>query len=154
MSVRPTRVHDLCELKDALSEDAVAQLAAHGLLPERGLLLSVAVSQQAYTVERNGDPIAIFGFAESAYRESRNLWMMVTDQVFECPTAFVRTLRACLVQALEQCPELFGLIDEPYERTVELVRVLGGQVEEPKPVGPGGRMACRYWFRKEKSACA
>lgn len=123
---------------DKLEVKAVTGIGGRNALAER-LELSVAQSYRAYTAERDGRLLAIFGTSPISMLTGLGcLWMLATGEVYRTPRVLTKLARLHIAEVEPVFPRLTNYVDVRNTRSLKWLEWLGATIHEPKPYGVAG----------------
>ena len=103
----------------------VAELAKVGLSPLDGLELSLARSQEAWTVMFGSEVAAMYGVSVSKAGSPDRVWCLTGTVVDRKPMSFWRESKAAVKRLAAKYPELCALVDGEYAAALRWAHRLG-----------------------------
>ena len=79
--VRLSQAEDCVSLAGQLRSADLKELEAHGVAPEAALHLGFAASTPCYTIEHEGEPIAMFGVSPLPADHTGAVWLLGSDGI-------------------------------------------------------------------------
>ncbi|MFN3582779.1 hypothetical protein [Phenylobacterium sp.] len=128
--------------------------ATTGTGPMQALVESVAVSERAWIIRVDGEPVCVFGAAPTEFPGAGSVWMMGTSRMDERPVALsiCRNFRPYLAELHKLWPILFNFIDARNQKSMDWLLWGGFQIIEALPNhGPEGRLF--FTFSRYEPPC-
>ena len=136
--MRGTRATDAFLLVPKLRTADVLEAKLLGMDPQRELVDGVICSRWALTLERNYEPIAIFGVRQSGHsREVGVPWFVGSNEVAKCGRALQRWSPVYIAAMLHQFPTLANVVHADNAVALRWLRRSGFRVEAARPVRAG-----------------
>lgn len=111
LTFRPTIKYDVYVVASKMREADVEEVfAASGLSPLDGLEKCVEGSDEAITILLNDSPIAIFGYKVTEANLCGLVWMLGSDDVFNCKIEFLKKSRFWVNYIQTKVPLIYNLV--------------------------------------------
>jgi hypothetical protein len=147
--IRGARRDDVAPLAASMRpEDAAEVLAAAGQTPAEALADCLERSILAYSLEADGELIAMFGLAGPLIGDRVVVWALTGAGADRHPLSFHRLSRAVVARFLELYPALENMVDARHEKSLRWLRRLGAEIEPAQPYGAAGFPFHHITFRK------
>jgi hypothetical protein len=135
IEVVPATVEHARAMAPNLRAADLAEVVALTNMPVAEVLIeSVAMSNHAFTVLEDGEPIAMAGVGpwESVLSGIGHAWMLGTDGVTRNKKRLLRESRARMPELMEGYGSIRNVVDGRYEASLRWLRWLGFSVSEEK----------------------
>lgn len=152
ITVRRTEFRDICELKDRLAPEIIAEVqASHDHDPERALINSYLSSDLCLTAEKDGRAMAIFGTApwHPDQPEVGSVWLLASQDLLSIPKSVMLISVASLDLFFQRYSVLHNFVDARFDRSIKWLKRLGAEFQDPAPWGAQGLPFCRFTLTKE-----
>jgi len=148
--VRETNPLDIAPVVGRMRRKDEDEVIASGFSSaEEALSYSFGVSQQCYTIERNGLPLAMFGLVRSPDQDGVGIvWFLGTDEMKTIKKSFVKQSRVVIAKFLEVYPVLTNWVDAKYTEAISWLESCGAEFDPPVAVGRNGAMFTRFEIRR------
>ncbi len=127
-------------MRDRLRPEHVDEvMASHRFTPERALLVSYLNSQDCFTFEHQGRPIAMFGVAQDPLTPGAgSIWLLGSTEVTAVPRMFLKLSRRCLAHFRSKYWLLQNWADARFNDSILWLRWLGAEVHPAIRYGAQG----------------
>ncbi len=148
--IRDSKVEDIEYLaKNMRKEDKDEIMASHGVEPLEAIEVCVEDAYISKVVEKDGDPIIIYGITKCDEMENFvAVWMLSTDRINEIKCEFLRGSRVFIEECLKEFKVLANIVDVRNEVSVKWLKWLGAIIYDPEPLGIHGEMFSMFEFRR------
>lgn len=131
------------------AEDVAECLAGGYSSGLHSLLVSLAVSDEAYALLFDGEVAALFGVARgSLLNGTAAVWLLTGHLADKYRIAFVRNMRIALAYLASKWPVLGNMVDARYTKAIRFLKYLGFEFGEPVFIGRDGVAFIPYWNRR------
>lgn len=147
---RTATLNDAAQIAPLMRKaDAEEVWQASAVRPYYALAMSIAVSDEAVTFCRDGNPVGCFGVKrESMWDPGATLWLLATDEFAKMRHAFARYHKRFLLPYLDRYDILSNYIYRENIASLRLVKMMGARFEEPKPHGAFDAPFIRFEIRR------
>lgn len=133
-------VAELMRLEDALECALIANLT-----PTEALDLSIHRAVACWTVELDGEPVAIFGINRRSQTSDVGVpWLLGTDRLCDMRATFAKTSVAYRDRFKRAFPKMENYIHVDNKASIDWLRWLGFAMDEPEPRGFAGEPFIRF----------
>jgi len=146
--VRSSIEQDIGRMKNSLRESDIQEVyAAANLTPEQALRFSYESSSMCLTVEKNKEPIAMFGISPATLiSNTGSIWLLSTDGIKSIRKSFIKKSRWFINIMLSQFPLLENYVDARNKLSIRWLKWCGAKIQEPRPYGPENRPFSYFSF--------
>ena len=126
--IRPATLQDALDISIALRpEDRDEIEAGSGLTPAKGLIRSLALSTEAYTMHKDGELAGMFGVTETQHpiEGVGGVWLLATPVLVENWRPFLRYSREGLLALHARYPALWAFADARNDLHIKWLGWLG-----------------------------
>jgi hypothetical protein len=147
ITIRPARFDDVGALKDKLRRSDIEEIwASHHETSESALRKCVEESTMAFVAE-NSVPVAIFGISSDCLLCSHaTVWMLATDELEKYKHKLFRDSKSVIRKFLDYSPILVNFVDVRNKKSIQWLKWLGAEFDEPKPYGVEGKLFRMFKF--------
>jgi hypothetical protein len=125
--------------------DVVEVMASNGFTPFQAVHESTKMSKFTSAVYINGEPTAILGLnVVSALSGIGVPWLLGTDNVVKYRKQFLKNSRAVLDDMKYHCPRLVNNVHVDNTVSIQWLKWLGFEFDEPQPIGINGELFHRF----------
>ena len=127
--VRGSREEDILKVAARLRyEDCIEVLCQGYTDPEQAITESFRASTIRFTLEKDGEPIAMFGLVpDSILGDKASIWLLGTDDIATVKKSFCEFSRKVIKYFVGQYPVLFAQVDGRYAKTHRWLEWLGAK---------------------------
>lgn len=149
--VRDSVKEDISKLACNLCPEDTAEIwKSHRSTPEQSLTTGYNNSVQCYTVERNNEPISMFGIVPAfVLGRIATIWSLTSDDVKKVPRTFVRHSKRFIKDMLSLYPILVNYVDCENKKSIAWLKFCGAVMSEPAPFGEEGALFRFFYFSRE-----
>lgn len=109
-------------------EDSIEVLAQGYATPQQAITESFRASTIRFTLEKDGEPIAMFGLVpDSILGDKAAVWLLGTDDIATVKKSFCEFSRKVIKYFVGQYPILFAQVDGRYAKTHRWLEWLGAK---------------------------
>lgn len=150
VDILPASDEDAYELAPHIREADLAECLAGGYSSAlHALLVSLAVSDEAYALLFNGEVAALFGVARGNLLNGTGaVWLLTGRLADKYRIAFVRNMRVAFAFLTAKWPVLGSMVDSRHTKAIRFLGYLGFEFGEPVPVGRDAVPFIPYWHRR------
>jgi hypothetical protein len=125
--------------------DAVEVMASNGLTPTEAIELSVEMSDYVTAIYIDGDPVAVMGLRlYNALAGVGVPWLLGTDNVVKHRKVFLKNSRDVVEDMKYHCPKLVNHVHVENTVSIQWLKWLGFEFDEPEPFGVNGELFHRF----------
>lgn len=150
--VRDSTVADVLSLAYSMRpSDRQEIYDSHHHGPQEALDISLKHSALCFTVENNGDVVAMFGACpDSVLGDSATVWMLSSPGLDRIRRRFARRSKFFIDFMLSIYPYLENYVSVKNTASIKWLKMCGAKFMEPKPYGLENQMFMKFWFSLEK----
>jgi hypothetical protein len=123
--VRLSQAEDCVSLAGQLRSADLKELEAHGVAPEAALHLGFAASTPCYTIEHEGEPVAMFGVSPLPADHTGAVWLLGSDGIKNIRTRFLRESKKWLKEISRDYVLLTNVVHKENEVHIKWLKFLG-----------------------------
>lgn len=148
--IRYSKAEDASELVYSLREaDRKEILAAGTSSPLGALQEGFRGSEECFTVELHGKPVAMFGILQNPHELfSGVVWLLGAEEFMNCRREIVKYSKGWVDYFHSLYPKLCNMVWAGNEKHIRWLKWLGFEFSEPIPLGPNDEPF--YYFWKEQ----
>lgn len=125
--------------------DVVEVMASNGFTPHEAVENSVKLSDYSTAVYINNDVVAVMGLKiHSALSGTGIPWLLGTDNVVKHRRVFLQNSRAVIDDMKYHCPKLMNYVHIDNKVSIQWLKWLGFEFDDPTPIGINGEMFHRF----------
>lgn len=150
IEIKKTKLSDIEYVaKNMRLADRKEVFAFSGKKPKEALLLGYEMGEECYTAYHNNIPVIIFGVT-SKYNLTRSgvPWMLSTKEL-KIPSVTILKISKRIVDNMKEIYyDLENYVDARNDVSINWLKWLGFEFDEPKPVGKYGVLFYRFFWKK------
>ncbi|MAH44909.1 hypothetical protein CMI37_03720 [Candidatus Pacearchaeota archaeon] len=126
--VRLSQAEDCVSLAGQLRSADLKELQAHGVTPEKALTVGYEASTPCYTIEHEGEPVAMFGVSPLTVgvpKQTGAVWLLGSDRIKDIRTRFLRESRQWLEEISKPYALLANVVHEENALHIRWLQFLG-----------------------------
>lgn len=147
IEIRDMVISDVYELAKSLREGDRLECEALGMTPKVALRKSYNNALVKKTILVNGRIAACFGGSGSTLGHIFHPWLLTSHVVEGAYLALASAYRKQVKEMLKAYPVLENHCDSRYTKSLNLLRLVGFTIHEPRPYGPLKMPFCRFHMR-------
>jgi len=138
--VRPATEADARWLAPSVRADDAAELMATGQTPLDALLHSLSLSDEAFVLTADGEPLCLFGFVDLSHKMPgwAGAWAISGEAVERHKRAFIAASWEHTERALSRWLALTNFVDARYVRSIRWLEKMGAEFLDPISIGKDG----------------
>ena len=148
--VRDSILEDIHILsKNLRNEDKTEIWYSHHKIPEEALFEGFKNSVICLTVERNSQPIIIFGIVPiTILGNMATIWMLASDKIRYIPKSFAKHSRKFINMFLGYYPYLENWVSCANTKSIEWLKYLGATIGKPEIYGIEKQFFRHFYFKR------
>lgn len=146
IEIIPMTIQHAYELAKNLREDDRLECEALGHTPRESLRKSYYESFLRKTLIIDDKPAACFGLSGSSLGYVAHPWLLTSPLVEGCYVKLALLYRDHVREMLTMFPRLENFCDSRYDKSLNLLKLIGFRIEEPMPFGKLKKPFCRFWI--------
>ena len=146
ITVNKMRLRDIPNLAKNLREEDAHEMSCMGFCAKQALRTWFGGSIYSKIVRINGEIVAAFGLEGTFLGETGHPWLLTTKKVEEYPLEFAFFYRQEVRKMLKSHPRLENYCIASYKKSLRVLKLIGFNIDEPKPLVAGGEPFCRFWM--------
>ena len=141
VEIVPTLPEHIAELRHALRDADLAELAAFGISPNKSLWFGYKNSLIKRTALVDGKVAAIWGCGGAPLAGKGTPWLL-TSNVCELVSSitFAKIYKKEVQMMLKIFPKLENIVDSNYCKSIRMLKIIGFNIGDPAPSGNRGAM--------------
>jgi hypothetical protein len=149
--VRSSVLEDVQKLSKTLRSSDIQEIwDSHHHTPKTALDVSIEESLVCLTVEKEGEPIAMFGIHPIEVLGSKAIiWMLGSQELDTIGVRFIRRSRRFIDMFLEYYPFLYNYVSTENMPSLQWLRWLGASFKRPERYGIEQKPFQYFWFERK-----
>ena len=147
--IRESNKDDSAKLAPNLRSSDVKEIWAAGhLLPLESLESSFKISRRCFTIEHQGQVVAMFGCAPIT-SDQGTVWLLASDGLYQMRKTFFKYSVYFIDLMLEEFPYLFNFVHNENKQSIKWLKLCGASIRQPEALGPDGGLFCYFDIRRK-----
>ena len=146
VTVHKMRIRDIPVLVSKLRAEDAHEVSCLGFCAKEALKIWMGTSIFSRVVKIDGNIVAAYGLDGTVLGRTGHPWLLTTSEVERYPLDFVLFYRQEVRKMLKSHQRLENYCIASYEKSLRVLRLIGFNIDEPKPLVAGGEPFCRFWM--------
>lgn len=151
--VRKSQIEDIGYLAKRMRLSDILEIwASHNKEPFESLEDAYKQSAVCLSVLFDNEVVCMFGaWSDQVIARTGSIWMLSSDRLYEHGFRFVRHARRFVRLLQEFYPYLHNYVHANNFKSINMLKRIGAEIEEPKPYGLEGELFRHFYFELKQN---
>ena len=107
------------------------------------------ISRLCFTIEYQGEVVAMFGCAPTKiHEEIGTAWLLASDRLYDMRKTFFKNSKYFIGLMLNEFPYLFNFVHTENKQSIKWLKLCGANLRPPEAYGPDQELFCYFDIRR------